>query len=170
MSLKLKVTTQNLDEEQQKIFSEHFKQHIDLYMHYNTVCPSNQPDEGVIGFFKQLEDIHNALVKAFKLGCLEITVQCPTLESLESLWSDYRFGHLNEVAERFLVTDELKQKLNVETVKLTTTISEESYFICKKAIMEMSRKFLKKRGSKHLKMGQLLWWPLLVIITEDALV
>ena len=145
MLLKLKVTTQNLDAEKEKIFSEHFKQHIDLYMKHNTVCPSSQPHEGVNGFFRQLEDIHNALVKAFKLGCLEITVQCPTLESLESLWIDYCSGHLNEVAERFLVSNELKRKLNLETVRLKTTISEESYFMCKKAIMEMSRKFLEKK-------------------------
>ena len=145
MLLKLKVTTQNLSAEQEKKFSEQFKQHIDVYMEHNTLCPSNQPREGVIGFLKQLEDFHNLLVKAFKLGCLEITVQCPTLESLESLWSDYCSGHLNEVAERFLVTDELKRKLNLETVRLKTTISEENYFMCKKAIMEMSRKFLKEK-------------------------
>ena len=145
MLLKLKVTTQNLDAKQEKKFSELFKQHIDLYMEYNTLCPSNQPDEGVIGFFKQLEDIHNVLVKTFKLGCLEITVQCRTLESLESVWSDYCSGHLNEIAEFFLVTDELKRKLNVETVRLKTMISEENYFMCKKALMEMPRKFLKKK-------------------------
>ena len=145
MSLKLKVTTRNLNAEQEKMFNEQFKQLIDLYMKHNTLCPSNKPHEGVSGFFKQLEDSHNVLVKALNLGCLEIIVQCPTLESLESLWSDYCSGHLNEVAERFLVTDELKRKLNLETVKLTTTISEENYFMCKKAIMEMSRKFLKKK-------------------------
>ena len=141
MLLKLKVTTQNLNAEQHKIFNDHFKQDIDLYMKYNTLCPSKQPHKGVIEFFKQLKDIHNVLVKTFNHGCLEITVECPTLESLQSLWSDYCSGHLSEVAERFLVTDELKRKLNVETVRLKTTISEENYFMCKKALMEMLRKF-----------------------------
>ena len=146
MLLKLKVTTQNLNAEQEKIFNEQFKQLIDLYMKHNTLCPSNKPHKGVSGFLKQLEDSHNVLVKALNLGCLEIIVQCPTLESLESLWSDYCSGNLNEVAERFLVTNERRRKLDLETVRLKTTISEENYFMCKKAFMEMSRKFLKEKN------------------------
>ena len=88
MLLRLKVTTQHLDAEQQEIFSVHFKQHIDLYMKYNTFFPSNQPYEGVSGFLiKQLEDIHNAIVKGFKLGCLVITAQSTILGNLENLLS-----------------------------------------------------------------------------------
>ena len=36
---------------------------------------------------KQLEDIYDGIVRAFKLGCLEITVQSPVLENVESLLS-----------------------------------------------------------------------------------
>ena len=143
MSLSLKIKTRDLDAGKQKQFKEHFKQYIDLYMENNPVYPSDQPHEGVSGFLKHIKEVYNLLVKAFGLGCLEITVQCPTLGSLESLWSDYCAGHLNEVAERFLVTSELKRKLNVENVRLETTISEENYLMCKKSIIETSRKFLK---------------------------
>ena len=68
-------------------------------------------------------------------------VQCPTLESLESLWNDYHSGHLNEVAERYLVTDEIKRKFNLETFKFKTTLEEENYLICKKTLMEKPGEF-----------------------------
>ena len=48
-------------------------------------------------------------------------------------------GELNDLAERCLVTDKLKKKLNVETVQLKTSIAEESYMRCKKALLEKSR-------------------------------
>ncbi|KAM7440847.1 hypothetical protein ABFA07_010016 [Porites harrisoni] len=71
-------------------------------------------------------------------GSVIITVQCPTLESLESLWNDYQSGHLNDIAETFLVTDELKRKLGMQNIRLKTIIEEENYLICKKAFMEIS--------------------------------
>ena len=143
LSLKIKIKTRDLDAGKKKQFSQHFEQCISLYLQNNPVHPSDQPDEGVSGLFEYIKERYNSLVTAFGLGCLEITVQCPTLGSLESLWSDYCSGHLNEVAERFLVTNELKRKLNVENVRLETTISEENYLMCKKSIIETSRKFLK---------------------------
>ena len=141
--MKLKTKARNLDVAKQEKFKEYLKQQIDLYMENNAVHPSDQPQEGVGRLIKHIEEVYNSLVTAFGLGCLELTVQCPTLESLDSLWSDYCSGHLNEVAERFLVTSELKRSLNMETVRLNTMISEENYLMCTKAIMENSRKFLK---------------------------
>ncbi|CAH3027125.1 unnamed protein product, partial [Porites evermanni] len=73
-----------------------------------------------------------------KTGSLIITVQCPTLESLASLWNGYCSGYLNDVVESFLVTDELKRKLGLNNVRLKTTIEGENYLICKKAFMENS--------------------------------
>ncbi|XP_073242707.1 uncharacterized protein [Porites lutea] len=64
--------------------------------------------------------------------------QCPDLQSLESLWNDYCSGVLNEAAERFLVTDDMKKKVNLVTLRLKTIIEEESYLTCKKALMEKS--------------------------------
>ena len=109
----------------------------------NGIHPSGQPQEGVGRFIKHIEEVYNSLVTAFVLNCLELTVQCPTLESLGRLWKDHCSGHLNKVAEQFLVTSELKRKLKVKSVRLSTTISEENYLMCKKAIMERSCKFLK---------------------------
>ena len=62
---------------------------------------------------------------------LRIAVKCPTLESLEHLWQGYRSGHLNRVAEELLVTDDIKRRFDVESIKLKTTVSEADYLACK---------------------------------------
>ena len=66
-----------------------------------------------------------------------IVVECPTLESLERLWADYLTGHLDKVAEQYLVPEEIKNELNLETIHLKTTIEEESYLNCKKALVKI---------------------------------
>ena len=71
---------------------------------------------------------------------LRIEVKCLTLESLERLWQDYRSGQLNRMAEKFLVTDEIKRKFNLESITLKTTISEDDYLACKE--------YLSKRPGK----------------------
>jgi len=58
-------------------------------------------------------------------------VRCSSLEGLERLWEDYRSGRLNEIAEKYLVTDEIKKRFHVESVNLATTIQEEDYLACK---------------------------------------
>ena len=76
-----------------------------------------------------------------RVGSLEIVLCCHNLESLEHLWSDYLAGHLNELAERYLVTDEVRGRLSLETGILTTITEQEDYSICKKALMEMAGEF-----------------------------
>ena len=71
---------------------------------------------------------------------LRIEVKCLTLESLEHLWQDYRSGQLDRMAENLLVTDDIKRKFNVESIKLKATISEEDYLACKE--------YLSKRPGK----------------------
>ena len=77
-------------------------------------------------------------VELVKMGSLTIIVQCPTLESLEKLWKSYCSGYLNEIVERFLVTDELRRKLGLDNVRLKTTIEEKNYLIYKRAFRETS--------------------------------
>ena len=77
-------------------------------------------------------------LKSVQRGSLIITVECPTLESLERLWNDYQSGCLNDIAESTLVTDELKRNLGLDHVRLRITVEEENYLICKKALMEIS--------------------------------
>ena len=93
------------------------------------------------GLIEYIKKTHNVAVESVGLGCLEVTSRCPTLESLESLWSDYQSGHLNDIAVRYLVTDDIKKKLNVQNVRLTATIEEENYRNCKKILVEKSCEF-----------------------------
>ena len=72
-------------------------------------------------------------------GSIIVVVECPTLDSLELLWRDYLAGHLDKIAERFLVPDEVKKELNLEKMCLKATIEEKSYLNCKKALMKIPR-------------------------------
>ena len=105
-----------------------------MYQKYHDV---STPDS-IRAFTEYLEKAFNVAILMVESGSLIITVQCPNLESLESLWNDYQSGHLNDIAETFLVTDELKTKLGMDNIRLKTTIEEENYFICKKAFIENS--------------------------------
>ena len=97
--------------------------------------------ERIGAFYQHLEDHYNLALVTIGKGSLEIIVQCSTLESLGHLWSDYLSGRLCEVAERYLVTDEIKKKLDLDTFRLKTTIAKENYLMCRKALVEMSGKF-----------------------------
>lgn len=75
-------------------------------------------------------------------GCIKVNVKCLTLEILERLWADYCSGHLNEVAEKCLITEKVKEELGIETIKLTTTILEDDYLACRLSLMQISSMFL----------------------------
>ena len=75
------------------------------------------------------------------IGCLEIIVQCPTLESLESLWRDCSSGLLVKIAESYLISDEIKRRLNLEHVRMKACFRKENYLICKKALMDITGEF-----------------------------
>ena len=42
------------------------------------------------------------------------------------------------MAEQYLVTDEMKEKLDLETISLKKTIEEETYLNCRNVFMERS--------------------------------
>ena len=137
--LTLKIRQQNLDVEQKRKFNEHFLGQIELLLELDLLDLTEQSQGEATSFFQCLQKSYNLLVTKFGLGCLEVTVECVNLEGLERLWNDYQSGYLDDLAERCLVTDKLKKKLNVETVQLKTSIAEESYMRCKKALLEKSR-------------------------------
>jgi len=82
-------------------------------------------------YFQHLELAHDTTPTGANENTLRLAVKCNSLEGLERLWEDYRSGHLNEMAEKYLVTDEIKRTFHVESVNLTTTILEEDYLACK---------------------------------------
>ena len=63
------------------------------------------------------------------------------LKGLDQLWYDYLSGHLNKVAERYLVTDKMKRKLKLRRINLKTTIEEENYLNCRKVLLESSGEY-----------------------------
>ena len=85
-----------------------------------------------------LKGVLDLIVREAIEGSLHITVECSTLEILERLWKDYCSGHLNAEAERRLLTDDIKRRFDVESVKLETAISKEDYLACKLFLMDMS--------------------------------
>ena len=110
---------------------------IQVYTKYRRVSSA----EGVSALIEHIQNTYNLALKSVGIGSLELTFQCTSLESLESLWSDYQCGHLNEVAERYLVTHDIKKELNLERIRLKTIIEEENYRICKRILMAKSCEF-----------------------------
>ena len=123
---------QDLSDEQEKIIHETLTRQIQVYTKYRRVSSPG----GVSALIEHIQDAYNLALKSVGVGSLEITFQCTSLESLECLWSDYQSGHLNDIAERYLVTDDIKKKLNLESIRLKTIIEEENYRICKRILME----------------------------------
>lgn len=131
------ITAQDLDVKQQEFIDGTLKSQIQAYTtHHDLSTPGS-----VSAFIEHITKAYNLAVQAVEWGSLIVTVQCLTLESLEKLWNDYRSGCLNDIAERFLVTSELKRKLNLENFRLTITIEEGNYLICKKTLMEKIGEF-----------------------------
>ena len=93
--------------------------------------------EGIEDFSAYLQG-HLIHIHRVEDGCIKITVICPTLEILEWLWNDYRSGHLNAVAEGCLITEKVKDELDMETITLRTTILDEDYLTCKLSLVEIS--------------------------------
>ena len=96
-------------------------------------------------------------VQSYRLGSLVITVSCSSLEVLESLWKDYRTGHLNEVVQDTLVTAEVLEKLELSEVKLRTVISEENYLSYKDFLRNRSGKV------KYFQVALTSHWPIISI-------
>ena len=88
-----------------------------------------------------ITETYKVFFKRAYVGSLIIILNCQTIESLELLWNDTLSGHLDKVAERYLVTSEMKQRLNLEKVKLKATIEEENYLNCRKFLTGCSGEY-----------------------------
>ena len=93
---------------------------------------------GVGAFLEYLELTYNVSCITFNLGSLIISLDCKKLKGLDKLWNDYLSGHLNKVAERYLVTDKMKMKLKIRKINVKISLEEENYLNCRKVLMELS--------------------------------
>ena len=109
---------------------------VEKYVKCNEFSKDNV-EEDLKSFTDHLVDVYGLLLVTVGKGSVIIILDCPTLDSLEHLWNDYLAGHLDNLAERYLVTNEMKKKFDLETVSLKTTILEEDYLNCKEALMEL---------------------------------
>lgn len=73
------------------------------------------------------------LVTAAK-DSIVIFVECLTLKGFEYLWNDHLAGHLDKIAFGYLVTDEMNEELNLETINLPedNQLEEDNYLSCKR--------------------------------------
>ncbi|XP_068739067.1 uncharacterized protein, partial [Montipora capricornis] len=133
--IKLLISVSDLNEEQKEEVYNQLETQVKSFVKSHDYTSNKQ--KGVRALTKFITQAYKVSLKAVNVGSLEIIVHCPTLRSLEHLWNDYLSGHLNKVAERYLVTDEMKKKLGVETINLKTTIDKENYLACRKFFTEM---------------------------------
>ena len=105
---------------------------------YLQVVPLSNREE-LNGFLQYMQEMRKVIVDDVKVGSLIITVRCTSLRILDELWKDYCTGHLQDVAQRYLVTEDILQQLGLDSVQLTLTISEEEY-------MAYRKNFLKNEG------------------------
>ena len=102
---------------------------------------SSDKQKGVGAMTEAITQSYGLLLKNVGRGSLIIIFECQSLKSLEHLWSDYLSGHLDKMAEQYLVTSEMKEKLNLETISLKITIEVENYLQCRKVLSERSGVF-----------------------------
>lgn len=94
-----------------------------------TIEPSTPEEFG--SFLQYLHDVRNVVVRDCRFGSLILTVECNSLEILEKLWEDYCSGHLGEMAQKCLVSDDILNILGLTEVKVKTFIDEEEYIACR---------------------------------------
>ena len=100
-----------------------------------TVRPSSTAEFS--DYLKHLTEFHKLLIVGVQPGSLIITVRCTSLQILDELWEDYCSGHLNEMAQEYLVTEEILTKFGLKEATLTTTILQKEYRTCRQYFLEL---------------------------------
>ena len=85
-------------------------------------------------FIQYMEKVRNVMMVDVQTGSLILILECSSLQILEELWEDYCTGHLSEMAQKYLVTEEILKKFGLAEVKLKITIKEEEYRACRELL------------------------------------
>ena len=132
-------TTVDLNEEQKKAVYQILMLQASQFMESRNY--SKVKETAVRALVEFLKMAYNVSRVAVNKGSLIISLNCKTLKGLDQLWNDYLSGHLNKVAERYLVTDKMKKKLKRSKINLKTSIEEENYLNCRKVFLEISGEY-----------------------------
>ena len=143
------ITTVSLNEEQEKVVERSLTLAVQEYLKFN--C-----NPTIEAFDEHLIRVYQVSLVTVGIGSIIVTVECPSLESLDHLWSDYRSGELDKVAERCFVTDEMRKKLNLDKICLKTIIEEGNYLNCRKALRERPSTCIGKCKQKVWKVQRVL--------------
>ena len=102
-----------------------------------TVNPSTA--EEFDGLAQYLDKVRKVIITDIRIGSLTIVVKCSSLQILRELWEDYLSGHLGEMVQKYLVTDNTLSAFGVTGIEIKTSINEEDYKACE-------QDFLKRQG------------------------
>ena len=102
---------------------------------------TTKPEE-LNGFLQYLTNVRNVLVLDAQPGSLILTALCSSLKILDTLWYDYCTGHLNDMAQKYLLTEHVLKEFDLTELKLTTTILGEEYIAARKFFMQGSGKHI----------------------------
>ena len=102
---------------------------------YFQTVDTTKPEE-LNGFLRFLTDVRKVLVLDAQSGSLILTALCSSLEILDALWYDYCTGHLNDMAQKYLVTKDVLKEFGLTKLKLTTTIQGEEYMAARKFFLQ----------------------------------
>ena len=81
-----------------------------------------------------------------------LTVLCRSLEILDALWYDCCIGHLNDMAQKYLVTKDILKEFDLTELKLTTIIlMEEEYIVARKFFLQSSGEHIQSISESCLK-------------------
>lgn len=89
------------------------------------------------GFLQYMEKVRKVIIVDVKTGSLIVMVECSSLQVLDELWEDYNTGHLSEIVQKCLVTQEILEEFALAEVKITTTINEEEYRACRELFLNL---------------------------------
>ena len=102
---------------------------------YFQTVDTTKPEE-LNGFLRFLTDVRKVLVLDAQSGSLLLTALCSSLEILDALWYDYCTGHLNDMAQKYLVTKDVLKEFGLTELKLTTAIQGEEYMAARKFFLQ----------------------------------
>ena len=130
------ISTKYLEKEKREVIEEILTKEVQDYLKFHDHSGDSHA-RTMKSFTEHLTNVYCVHLVTVDVGSVIIILECLTLDSLEHLWRDYLAGDLDKLADRYLVTSEMKEKLKVEANILKTTIEQENYLNCKKALVEL---------------------------------